>query len=78
MLPFFKYGFFRFEAFEYEGLKFAPSFNLWGLCATPIIANANNSSKTQSMYSIIENSSRTPNALKYFSRGMINEVKSVI
>ena len=71
-------GFFVLKLLNMKGLKFAPSFNLWGLCATPIIANANNSSKTQSMYSITENSSRTPNALKSFSRGMINEVKLVI
>ena len=70
--------FFVLKLLNMKGLKFAPSVNLWDLYATPIIANANNSSKTQSMYSITENSSRTPNALKSFSRGMINEVKSVI
>ena len=71
-------GFFVLKLLNMKGLKFAPSFNRWGLYATPIIANANNSSKTQSTYSITENSSRTPNSLKSFSRGMINEVKSVI
>ena len=71
-------GFFVLKLLNMKTLKFAPSFNLWGLYATPIIANANNSLKTQSMYLITENSSRTPNALKFFSRGMINEVKSVI
>ena len=71
-------GFFVLKLLNMKGLKFAPSSNLWGLYATPIIANANNSLKTQSMYLITENSSRTQNALKFFSRGMINEVKSVI
>ena len=71
-------GFFVLKLLNTKRLKFPPSFNRWGLYATPIIANANNSSKTQAMYSITENSSRTPNALKSFSRGMINEVKSVI
>ena len=42
MLPFFKYGFFRFEAFM-KTLKFSPSFNPWGLYATPIMENTNNS-----------------------------------
>ena len=71
-------GFFVLKLLNMKALKFEPSYNLWGLYATPIIANANNSLKTQSMYLITENSSRTPNALKFFSRGMINEVKSVI